>query len=317
MCPRCAGKVFRGFDLSKKSNKLKNRAKQRLPGRTNPASTPALPEDTVTKSSFQSILKDLTLWRHLCDFLDAYELSQLHTSSRLCLTSLRSLDWKLHYERQRQKSKDDFLYECFPDEPDVFVLMPGMDCPSSWRELFFSCLQKRKWLQSISSRISGEASFGLGVLEFLKSASLSTKVFGEERIFSQNDVFIVNLKDILIDQLNAELIEFFLNTTYRSVTCTLSSGTVAIMRECGLPDSKTTVLMCTLYPFQSESDSVSYADLAEVICHRKLISSGGYSRPRIRAFAAAATTVIMPYEIYGVHFHVSACAYLDCWKITQ
>ena len=305
MCPRCAGKGFRGFAIDKKAGKSKSsRSKHAFPGRAQPLSPPATPEDKVIVISLQTLTKEPSLWGHLSEFLDSSELFQLQITSWCCFNSLLLLDWKMHYQRQKQIFSEDFSQACLPDEPDVFILMPGIECPSSWRELCFACLYKRKWLRSIASKVSGEASFGLGVLEFLRSASISPALYGNNRTFSLNDVYLVNTSEVSIDHLNAELIEHFLNTTYRSVTCTLSSGTIAIMRECGLPNSNLIVVMCTLYPFQSEHGCVSYADLAEVICHRRLLSGGNPARPRIESFAAAKAEVVMPYEIYGVRLKV-------------
>ena len=294
MCPRCAGKVFRGFSLEKRVSRGKK------PSKTLTSSSPL---DVSTHSSWRALLADLVLWRQLCDFLVLEDLCQLSACSRPVFNAILCLDWRQLCEKRRHNSSDFIAEVCFSGEPDVYLLMPGLECPSTWRDFYFACHRKCLWLQSIRSAIAGEASFGLGLLEYLRSSSICPEVY-EDRSLSKNDVYIVDTHVITIDMLNAELIEHLLNTTYRSKTCTLSSGTVAIMRECGLPNSTRRVVVCTLYPFQSDRGCVSFADLSELIFHKKFLSEGSWGHPRIKNFAMAPAEMVMPYEIYGIEFKV-------------
>ena len=241
-----------------------------------------------------------------------------------CVNSYIEEVWESLHSSYPLTSSERMTRICFQGVSihDVHLLMPGVECPGTWRELFQVSIVKMQWLRDIESRLNGH--FGMTFLSILQSYSLywslqsSSTRTATERFFSSNDVYLFQLHqslgafDVLHPpRLTAECVEEMLSQTFSSSSRTLSSGNVLIIRKCAcslLPastsssSSSSRYLLSTIYPLSSSS-YVSYADIFEAF----LLPSGSSPSPQLPSSfefqipsetSSSSPTSAMPYEIY-------------------
>lgn len=182
-------------------------------------------------------------------------------------------------------SSDGYEYSfLFNYSDDIYYVMPNVVCPDSYREFYFSCLNKIKWLDHIKRNIN------LSFVQYLESYRGShNRNFGVLRLFSKiSPVYIVYSGASAATTLSYSDIEAFISDNNSSrIEESSSNGLTLHIHSDGLGAVKVAAL------HQSTDSDITFADVGYAVC---LLSDH-----RIQAFKPHPITIEMPYEVYYIN----------------
>lgn len=339
MCQRCSGKPFRGFAVRPRGKGKGNASGRDRDGRTLTTSawTPETDVETDVDGKARLCGLDAELFLRVSCFLDVRSLCALAQSSSrsarlLARPAPEHCPWRAS-ARSEARSHRPHSALCFSGEPDVFEPMPGELCPDDWRGFLALGFRKRAWLEDMDATLRGSG--GSSFVQLMRACALrgAATSSSASRVFSRNDVTLVDARLFPEAESEAEVgggvgvgggdtgkagacaqVEELLRCTLSARTTTLSSGTVAVFRECARLPSGDVVRLCSLYPTQAALQAVSYEDMAHALVfarffggEERLLSGGKETRGRpteglalVQEVRAVAPAAHMSLEVYAV-----------------
>lgn len=267
MCPRCYVGKFNHFVPKKNGAKKAVSSGKRL----------ASPDRNEENPFFQTPMHGIKLIIQYCSnaeirsfILTCHKMAKLIDSENF---------WKM-------------LCDWKGDELDVFFLMPGVECPEYWKDLFKIQTRKRKWIANAQKN-------GLHFVKYSQTyRTLNNPQFGAARIFSQNDVYLIRSFGTFVFKYSD--IENVKLHAYARAYHSLRSGAIAeqLLYSDKFAEASTVCEVVCVVISNVNHRTTSFCDIAEAIFDLRLLSFVESECLSLEAMVFAPHQQEMPFEAY-------------------
>jgi hypothetical protein len=187
--------------------------------------------------------------------------------------------WKIMCESISSNERYEYSY-LFCYNEDIYYLMPNVVCPDTYREYYFACVKKIKWLNHVKRNIN--QSF----VEYLESyRNSNTSNFGALRLFSRISPVYIVYSDTTMSYSAIE--EFITCNNSSRIERNHANRLTLYIYSSESGDAKVAVL------YQSSDSDITFADVGYTV---SLLTDR-----HIQAFKPHSIALEMPYEVYYIN----------------